>query len=124
MILQPVLVVDRLAGADAQQDVVRLVIAVPQVMHVVGDDERHVQIAGDRQQAVVDDALLVDALELHLEEEVALAENVAIAAPRRPRAFFACSDRISVATSPFRQLLRPIRPSACCASSCLSMRGL
>ncbi len=56
----------------------RLVIAVPQVVHVVGDDERHAQIFRDREQSVVDDALLVDALILHFEKEVAGAEDVAI----------------------------------------------
>ena len=81
-VAQPLRVVDRLAGADAQQDVVRLVIALPQVVHVVGGDERQVELARERQDAAVDDLLLLDALVLHLEEEVVLAEDVA--QPRRP----------------------------------------
>ena len=40
VVAQPLRVVDGLAGADAQQDVVRLVVALPQVVHVVGGDER------------------------------------------------------------------------------------
>ena len=79
VIAQPLRVVDRLPGADAQQDVVRLEVVLPQVVHVVGADQRQVQIARDRQQPGIDDALLVDALELHLEKEVAVAEDVAIA---------------------------------------------
>ena len=55
----------------------RLVIALLQVMHVVGADERQVEIARERQQPLVDDLLLLDALVLHLEEEVVRAENIA-----------------------------------------------
>ncbi len=73
-------VVDRLAGADAEQDVVRLVVALPQVVHVVGRDERESEIAGERDDAAVDDLLLLDTLVLHLEEEVVLAQDVAQAA--------------------------------------------
>ena len=42
-VAQALRVVDRLAGADAEQDVVRLVVALPQVVHVVGRDERQVR---------------------------------------------------------------------------------
>ena len=59
-------IVDGLTRPDAQQDVVRLVIALLQVMHVVGADERQVEIARERQQPLVDDLLLLDALVLHL----------------------------------------------------------
>ena len=53
-------VVDRLAGADAEQDVVRLMVALLQVVHVVGADERQVQLFGERQQATIDDLLPKD----------------------------------------------------------------
>jgi hypothetical protein len=36
---------------------------------------------------------------------------------------FACSTFSALATSPLRQLLRPISPFECLASSSLSMRG-
>ena len=39
-------------------------------------------------------------------------------------AFSCCSVRMPVATSPFRQLLRPINPRECRARRSLSMRGL
>ena len=65
-VAQALRIVDRLARADAEQDVVRLVIALLQVMHVVGADERQVEIARERQQPLVDDLLLLDALVLHL----------------------------------------------------------
>ena len=51
-VAQPLLVVDRLARADAQQDVVRLVVALAQVVHVVGRDQRQVQLARERNQAL------------------------------------------------------------------------
>ena len=70
-------VVDGLPGADAEKDVVRLVVALPQVVHVVGRNERQLEIARERDDAAIDDLLLLDALVLHLEEEVVLAENVA-----------------------------------------------
>ena len=80
-IAEPLRVVDRLARADAQQDVVRLEVALPQVVNVVGSNERQIQLAGERNDALVDDLLLLDPLILHLEEEVIRAENVA--KPRR-----------------------------------------
>ena len=54
-------------------------------MDVVGDDEIEPEILGDRLQPDVDDPLLVDALVLHLEEEVLAAEDVAIGGRRRDR---------------------------------------
>ncbi len=77
VIPQSIAVVDVLPGANAQQDVMRPVIAVRQIVHVVGRNERHVQLARNRRQPLVDDQLLVDALILHLEEEVACTEDVA-----------------------------------------------
>ena len=44
-----------LPGPDAQQHVVRLRVAAREVVRVVGRDQRQVQLAGDRDQAVVDD---------------------------------------------------------------------
>ena len=78
VIVQPLGVVDRLAGADAQQDVVRLEVGVLQVVDVVGDDEREPEVPRDRLQPDVDRLLLVDPLVLHLEEEIVRPENVAI----------------------------------------------
>ena len=77
VIPQSIAIVDRLAGADAQEDVVRPMIAVRQIVDVVGGDERHVQLARDRREPFVDDQLLLDALILHLEEEVAVPQDVA-----------------------------------------------
>ena len=78
MILQALGVVDRLAGADAEQDVVRLEVGVLQVVDVVGDDELEPEVLRDRLQPDVDDPLIVDALILHLEEEVLAPEDVAV----------------------------------------------
>jgi len=76
-VTQALRIVDRLAGADTKQDVVRLVIALFQVVHVVGDDEREIQILCEREQPSVDDLLFLDALVLHFEKKVVLTENVA-----------------------------------------------
>ena len=78
MVAQPIRIVDALAGADAQQDVVWLEIGVLEVVDVVRHDERQPEIPGNRLEADVDDALLVDALILHLQEEVPRTENVPI----------------------------------------------
>ena len=78
VVAQPLGVVDRLAGADAQQNVVRLEVRVRQVVDVVGHDERQAEILRDRLKADVDDPLIVDALVLHLQKEVVGAEDVPI----------------------------------------------
>ena len=78
VVAQTIGVVHGLARADAQQDVVRTIVRVLQVVHVVRAHERDIQIAGNRRQADVDDALVVDALVLHLEKEIAGAKDVAI----------------------------------------------
>ena len=74
VIAKPLGVVHRLARADAEQDVVRLEIGVLQVVDVVRADQRQSQLAGNRQQAGLTIFLLLDALELHFEEEVAGTE--------------------------------------------------
>ena len=78
MVAQPIRIVDAFAGADAQQDVVRLEIGVLEVVDVVRHDERQPEIPGNRLEPDVDDALLVDALILHLQEEVLRTEDVPI----------------------------------------------
>ena len=78
VIPEPLGVVHRLARPDAQQHVVRLEIGILQVMDIVGGDERQAQVFRDRLESGVDDELLVDTLVLHLEEEIARTENVAI----------------------------------------------
>ena len=70
-------VVHGAARADAQQDVVRDVIAVIQVVHVVRADERQAEVLRDRHQPAVHDLLILDAVPLHLEEEVVRSEDVA-----------------------------------------------
>ncbi len=85
VVAQPVGVGDRLASADAQQDIVRPVVGILQVVDVVGADERQVEISRDRCEARVHHPLFVDALVLHLEEEIASPENVAVGRRRLPR---------------------------------------
>ena len=78
VVAQALLVADVLAGADAQQDVVGAAVLAPQVVDVVGAHEGQIEVAGHRQEAGVHDPLIVDALVLHLEEEVAGTEDVPI----------------------------------------------
>ena len=61
-------------------------VVLVEVMHVVRADQWQTQIAGDRLQSGVDDALVIDALILHLQEEIARAQDVSIGCrrPQRP----------------------------------------
>src|SRR5688572_10131901 len=76
-VAQALRIVDGFSGADAEQDVVRLVVALPQVMDVVGGDQWQVQFPRQRDDAAIDHLLLFDALVLHLEKEVVAAKDVA-----------------------------------------------
>ena len=78
LVPQPLLIAERLARADAQQHVVRVGVRLPQVVHVVRADERQAEIARQRGQRAVHGPLLVDAVPLHFEEEVAGAQDVAV----------------------------------------------
>ena len=78
VVAQPLRIVEPLAGTDAEEDVVRVCVGVAQVVHVVGADEAEAEIARDSRDPAVDQPLLLDAVPLHLEEEVARAEDVAI----------------------------------------------
>ena len=80
VVSQPLGIAHRFAGTDAQQDVVRVRVGFAQVVHIVRADEREVQIARNRRHTAVDDALIFDAVPLHLEEEVARTQDVAVRA--------------------------------------------
>ncbi len=60
-------------------------VALPQIVHVVRAHERQIELLGQRHETGVHDPLLVDALVLHLEEEVPRPEDVAIARRRLER---------------------------------------
>jgi hypothetical protein len=55
-----------------------MLIGLLEIVHVVRAHEGEVELARERQQPVVDDALLLDALVLHLQEEVARAEDLVV----------------------------------------------
>ncbi len=71
-------IVHRLAGPDAQQHVMCPEVLPIQVVNVVRANERQPEGLRHALQADVDRALVVDALVLHLEEEVAGAQDVAV----------------------------------------------
>ena len=98
------------------------VVALLQVVDVVGGDQAQPQLTRDRRQPAVDDLLVLNAVPLQLEEKIVLPENVAERG-RGLSAFAAWSAVSACGISPLRQLLRPMMPSACRASSSLSMRG-
>src|SRR5918993_2097075 len=61
-VAQPLRVVNGLARADAEQDVVRLIVALPQVMDVVRGDEWKIELARERDDPLINDLLFLDAL--------------------------------------------------------------
>ena len=81
----PVGRVEVVAGADAEQDVVRLGLVLADVMEVVGDHERQPGLGRQPEQLLVEPALLGHAVVLELEEEAVLAEDVAVLAGEVPR---------------------------------------
>ena len=62
-----------------------LVLLAADVVQVVGDDERQVQLGGETQELLVEPALLGEAVVLELEEEAVPPEDVAVLAGDRPR---------------------------------------
>ena len=75
--------VEVVAGPDAQQHVVGLGLLAPDVMQVVGHDQGQVDLRGQAQELLVEARLLGQAVVLQLEEEVVLAEDVAVLAGDR-----------------------------------------
>ena len=69
-------------GADAQQDVVRLVLIAPDVVQVVGDDEVQAHLPPERDQLGVQGALLGQPVVLQLKEEALAAEDLLVDAGR------------------------------------------
>ena len=100
LVAEPLGVAERLARADAQQDVVGMGVGVAQIVHVVGAHELELEIPRHAGQAAVDRPLLLDAMPLHLEEEVVAARGCRDRC-RRPRPP-ACIDDAKA--------LRPPRP--------------
>ncbi len=74
---EPLRVVHGRAGADAQQDVVRVGVGRVHVVQVVGGDQRQVEGAGDAQQVLAEPALDGQPVVHELAEVVAGAEDVA-----------------------------------------------
>ena len=72
----------RLAGLQAQHEVVRMRILLLQVMTVVGTGEWNLQFLVDLQQAVIGDALMLQAIGLQFEIVILLAEDLPIFACR------------------------------------------
>ena len=121
---QPLRIAERLAGADAQQDVVRVRVARAQVVHVVGADERQ---ARGLARSPAGPALTTrcSSMPCHC------ISRKKLPGPRMSRYAAGRLDRflLLLVRQPFGHLAlqaaaQPDQPLACCASSSLSMRGL
>ena len=82
---QPFLVVHRLAGLDAGQDVLRARVGLLQVMRVVGRHQRNAGLGREPVHLRHRHAVLAQAVVLNFEEEVPLAEQVLVFVGMAPR---------------------------------------
>ena len=82
--LHPVRRVEVVAGADAEQDVVRLGLVLADVMEVVGHDQGEPGLRREPEQLLVEPVLVGHAVVLELEVEAVLAEDVAVLAGEVP----------------------------------------
>jgi len=62
-----------------------MLVGLAEIVHVIRADERQPEVARERDEPDIHDALFFDPLVLHFEEEVALPENVAIGGRRVER---------------------------------------
>ncbi len=75
---ESVLIFNQLAGADAEERVMRRRVGLAQKVRVVGDDEREIEVAGNAHQAFVALLLLRDAVVLELHEVATLVKDLAV----------------------------------------------
>ena len=85
--LHSVRIRDRLACSDAEQDVVCRGILLLEVMRIVGCDDRHVQLASNSDETVVDRVLLRHAVTHHFDVKT-VADNLFIGLGVLPRGRF------------------------------------
>ena len=71
-------VANRLAGLDAEHDVLRVGVVFAEIVAVVGGDQRQAEIFFQLEQAGMDAVLQLQALVLNLEIEIIFAENVGV----------------------------------------------
>ena len=76
--LEPVGVVDGLAGLDAQHHILRVRIVLAKIVAIVGCHQRKAQVLLQLQQVVLNALFLGNTLVLDLEIKIALAENVGV----------------------------------------------
>ena len=76
LIAHAVLIVHGLAGLDAQENVMALGVLLPEIVGVVGADQRDTRLVVHPQQGAVNNGLVGNAVILQLQIEVALPQNV------------------------------------------------
>ena len=94
-VAETVRVVHRLAGLDAEQDVVGVGVLVPQVVAVVGGDQRDPGALRQRAHALADLILDLEAVVLDLEVEVPGPEHLAVEHRGAERAVGVVVDEIA-----------------------------
>jgi hypothetical protein len=116
--------VDIAAGADAQEDVVRLGLGAVHVVEVVRDHERQPDLRREAEQLLVEPPLERDAMVLELQEEVALAQDLAVLA-RQPSRGLPVVDLERLRDLAAETGGHPDQPLAVLRARCSwSMRGL
>ena len=83
--LHPVGRIEVVARADAQQDVMRLVLRLLHVMEVVRDDQRQSDLRREPQQLLVEPALLRETVVLQFKVETVSPKDVRVLAGHTPR---------------------------------------
>ena len=78
LVAHTILVLQLLAGLDAEQNVVRLGVRRQRVMHVVRRHQLNAGLRAHAQKLLVDDLLVGDPMILQFQEEIALAENLLV----------------------------------------------
>ena len=122
-VAHPLLVMHHLAGADADHDVVRFVMAALEKMHVVRRDQPEPKFLRDLRQDAVAFSLRLDAVIVQFEEEIFRSENVAKSrrAGARLVELIGLDRHVDLALETAAQ---PDQTRGVRASSSLSIRGL
>ena len=114
---------ERVAGLDAEQRLVRLRVFVPEVVDVAGRDERQAGLRGERRELGVDARLLLETGVLDLDVDVVAAEDLRQAVEVQAASLGRFSSS-ALQTRPERHPESATSPFACPARWFQSTRGL
>ena len=77
-ITHPSFVLHHFTRADAKHYIVRVVIAAPEKMHIVGRDQADAEVSGNLRQHLIALALLLNSVVVQFDEKIVRSENVPI----------------------------------------------